>query len=328
MSKSLMIDAGHGGSDPGTSGFGEKEKDWTLKMSNYQYDRLKQLGAKVGITRTTDKTLDSVARTNVIKNKYDYCMSNHFNSFNGSARGVEVIYSIYSNEKIAKRIADAIVRASKLPFRRVFDRAGTNGDYYFMHRLTGATDTIIVEYGFLDNQADYNFYKNSVNFYRVAEAVVKEWCAILGVKYIPKDEGQTQTAKTYQVLRSLDGFVTADEAKTHKNKKTTIRPNKYYIYKEASGMINITTKQGVPGSWINPADNQPLNKPSANTFFIRTKPASLYYYNQPNWNAKVGTVKKGTVLTVVETLTVNGSKMYKLKSGTYITANPEYVERV
>ncbi|EEM18535.1 MULTISPECIES: N-acetylmuramoyl-L-alanine amidase family protein [Bacillus] len=62
------------------------------------------------------------------------------------------------------------------------------------------------------------------------------------------------------------------------------------------------------------------------TFLIRVKTEELYYYNQPDWNAKAGTVKKGDVFTVVATVTVNGSKMYKLKSGSYITANPSYIE--
>ena len=63
-----------------------------------------------------------------------------------------------------------------------------------------------------------------------------------------------------------------------------------------------------------------------NTSRIRVKAKELWYYNQPDWNAKKETVKAGEVFTVVETLMVNGSKMYKLKSGTYITANPSYVE--
>lgn len=46
------------------------------------------------------------------------------------------------------------------------------------------------------------------------------------------------------------------------------------------------------------------------------KPVELYYYNKPDWNARAGTVKQGDVFTVVETLTVDGSKMYKLKSET------------
>ncbi len=183
MAKTLIIDPGHGGTDPGANGFGIKEKDWTLKISLYQYNRLKELGANVAITRTTDKSLSRDPRTNLIKGKYDYCMSNHFNAFNGSARGVETIYSIYSKNTIAKRLADVIVSTSKLPLRRVFNREGKAGDYYFMHRLTGSTQTVIVEYGFIDNKSDHDYYKNESNFYKVAEAVVKEWCSILGVKY-------------------------------------------------------------------------------------------------------------------------------------------------
>jgi len=67
-------------------------------------------------------------------------------------------------------------------------------------------------------------------------------------------------------------------------------------------------------------------QPEAGTFLIRVKAPSLWYYDRPDWNAKKATVKAGEVFTVIETLIVNGSKMYMLKSSTYITANPQYVE--
>ncbi|WP_100523398.1 N-acetylmuramoyl-L-alanine amidase [Mycobacteroides abscessus] len=70
----------------------------------------------------------------------------------------------------------------------------------------------------------------------------------------------------------------------------------------------------------------PAQKPAGGTFLVKVKAAELWYYSKPDWNAKKATVKRGDVFTVVETLTVSGSKMYKLKSGTYITANPQYVE--
>ena len=69
MSKSIIIDPGHGGTDPGAVGFGAREKDWNLRISLYQYNRLKELGAKVAITRTADETIDSVPRTDKIKGK-------------------------------------------------------------------------------------------------------------------------------------------------------------------------------------------------------------------------------------------------------------------
>lgn len=180
----LMIDAGHGGKDSGALGDSVKEKDWTLKMSLYQYERLKELGVKVGITRTGDQTLDPNPRTALVKNKARYCMSNHFNAFNGEARGVETIHSKYSDGKTAKALGLLISETSGLPFRRAFKRTQSNGDdFYYMHRMTGNTETIIVEYGFIDNPIDRNYYKNDGNFFKVAEAVVKFWCGIFKVNY-------------------------------------------------------------------------------------------------------------------------------------------------
>lgn len=198
MSKTLIIDPGHGGTDPGAQAFGVKEKDWTLKISLYQYERLKELGAKVYLTRNHDKTLDSTRRANMVKNKFDYCMSNHFNAFNGKARGIETIHSLYANNVIAKSLASAIQEASDLPLRRVFSRKGSNGlDYYYMHRETGKTNTTIVEYGFLDNAKDHEFYKEWDNMKKVSEAVIKVWCQILGVAYKPPK--QKTAKKLYKV---------------------------------------------------------------------------------------------------------------------------------
>jgi N-acetylmuramoyl-L-alanine amidase CwlA len=52
----------------------------------------------------------------------------------------------------------------------------------------------------------------------------------------------------------------------------------------------------------------------------------LWYYDKPDWNAKKDLVHMNDVFTVVDSLMVNGSKMYRLKSGNYITANPAYVQ--
>lgn len=58
---------------------------------------------------------------------------------------------------------------------------------------------------------------------------------------------------------------------------------------------------------------------------VIVKAAELWVYNKADWNAKKETVKKNEAFTIDKELTVKGSKMYKLKSGLYITANPEYV---
>lgn len=192
MSKSIIIDPGHGGTDPGAVGFGVREKDWNLRISLYQYNRLKELGAKVAITRTADETLDSVPRTDKIKGKYDYCISNHWNAFNGAARGIETIYNFNQSKKFASDLANALVKATGIPLRRVFERKNEYGtNYYFMHRLTPGVDTVIIEYGFLDNATDHNWYKNESNFLKAAEAVIEVICKEIGIKYLPKGQGNS-----------------------------------------------------------------------------------------------------------------------------------------
>ena len=191
MSKTIIIDAGHGGRDGGARGFGVNEKDWTLRISLYQYDRLKKLGADVQLTRTNDVTLDPVPRTNIIKRSgADICISNHWNAFSdGSANGVETIHSVYANSGLATRLCDAIVKTTGLGKRRVFDRVHPNGgDYYFMHRLTGSARTVIIEYGFITNRRDHDHYRNEANFIAAAEAVIEVLCREVGVKYRKPNE--------------------------------------------------------------------------------------------------------------------------------------------
>lgn len=72
--------------------------------------------------------------------------------------------------------------------------------------------------------------------------------------------------------------------------------------------------------------NKTVTTNKATTKLIKVTVGSLYTYNSANWNDKGSTVKAGEVFTVVKELTVSGSKMYQLKSGVYISANPKYVK--
>lgn len=83
--KKVVIDAGHGGSDPGTIANGITEKDYTLKISDYIHKRLDDLGIENSMTRTGDITLDSNARPKKIQSFYGnggdvLVVSNHINA--------------------------------------------------------------------------------------------------------------------------------------------------------------------------------------------------------------------------------------------------------
>lgn len=179
----LIIDTGHGGSDPGAVRTGAKEKDLALEISLYQYNRFKELGYPVKMTRTTDKSLGPAERTRLVRNSgAKYCFSNHINA--GGGNGAEVIHSIHNDGILANNILNEMIRAGQNK-RKAFSRKGSNGkDYYFMHRDTGSVTTLIIEYGFIDSN-DYYDFDTKAERGKLAEAVVRAFCQYVGHKYTP-----------------------------------------------------------------------------------------------------------------------------------------------
>lgn len=222
MSKPIIIiDPGHGGKDlGGGSNKFFNEKDMNLKISLYQYRRLRELEVPVKITRTIDAYLTPSYRAKLVKESgAKYCISNHLNSANPKARGVETIHSIYSDGKLAHRLYQAIVKKG-MHKRRVFTRRSTknkNLDYYFIHRKTGSVNTIIVEYGFASNPNDTKLILSKWPEY--AEAVVKEFCLFIGHKYqLPKIAKDPKKNNALPILKNhakvtidnktIPGFIT------------------------------------------------------------------------------------------------------------------------
>lgn len=81
----VVIDPGHGGSDSGASGNNLLEKDYNLLISKYMYNRFKNLGVPVAITREEDVTLSPTERVNNILSKFGnssdvILISNHVNA--------------------------------------------------------------------------------------------------------------------------------------------------------------------------------------------------------------------------------------------------------
>lgn len=180
---SVIIDAGHGGKDPGAVSNGIRESDLTLKISLYQQKRFKELGVPVKMTRTTDYTMSIDHRSKVIKDSgMKHCICNHINA--GGGDGSEVIYSIYGSNKMPLMVLDHL-KAVGQNARRVFTRTLPNNpkaDYYGVHRNTGAVETWIIEYGFLDSKAD-DVMQLKTHWETFAEAVVKAYCSYAGYKY-------------------------------------------------------------------------------------------------------------------------------------------------
>lgn len=194
--RKVIIDPGHGGTDSGATGNNLLEKDYNLLISKYMYDRFKELGVPVAITRDSDTTLSPTDRVNTILNKFGnssdvILISNHVNS--GGGEGAEVIYALRNRDTLAKRILENIGAAGQ-EIRKYYQRrlpSDTSKDYYFIHRNTGNLEPLIVEYGFIDDTKDVEFLKE--NYEELAEAVISAVANYIGVPYTPPEDLITNT---------------------------------------------------------------------------------------------------------------------------------------
>lgn len=74
-------------------------------------------------------------------------------------------------------------------------------DYYFIHRNTGRTEPVLIEYGFVDNAKDANFIKN--NWQDLAEATVRAVATYIGVPYDQVGENSIYTVQRGDSLYSI-----------------------------------------------------------------------------------------------------------------------------
>ena len=70
-------------------------------------------------------------------------------------------------------------------------------------------------------------------------------------------KAEVASAKTYKLTSGKNAYVSAADAKSQKNIKGAVKAGTYYVFNKSQGMINLTSKKGVAGNWINPnEDNQ------------------------------------------------------------------------
>lgn len=202
----VIVDAGHGGTDPGSSSGDIIEKDYTLKIANYMYNRFKDLGIPTVITRTEDTTLNPTDRINTIRpnitSSDDIVISNHLNA--GGGDGAEIVYALRNDDTLSKMILDNIEETGQ-NIRKWYQRklpSDPNKDYYYIIRNTSPAESILVEYAFLDStKDDRKQIKNDWD--KWAEAVVKAVADYKGYNYVAPGENTVNNTYTVQKGDSL-----------------------------------------------------------------------------------------------------------------------------
>ncbi len=337
----VVVDAGHGGSDPGALGNGLKEKDLNLQAATYMYNRLQELGVPVAITRTTDEDLGRNERVNRILNAFGnspevIVISNHINA--GGGEGAEAVYALRNDETLAKSILEEI-GAKGQKVRKYYQRRlpeNPSQDYYYIQRLTGRTEPILLEYGFIDNTKDANKLKNNLNDY--VEGAVKAITEYAGYTYTPPKEDitseefyivkrgdtlskiATQYGLTVQELKELNNLTDdilqiGQELKVRKepSEETTI-----YIVQKGDSLYSIASKFGITVPKL-----QELNNLTSNLLTIGQeliiKENAINNNNEQNPNLNTYTVQKGDSLSLIASKF--NTTVEKLKELNNLTSN-------
>jgi len=161
----IVIDAGHGGNDPGKVGVsGTNEKDINLEIAVKLRDVLEDQGFEIVMTREEDKSLAdedvSSEKVSDLKNRVDIieqtapvlAVSIHQNSYTDSAvSGAQVFY--YGDSVQGEALAEALQQSLIENLDPLNTRAAKANESYYILKKTSAP-TVIVECGFLSNPTE------------------------------------------------------------------------------------------------------------------------------------------------------------------------------
>jgi len=166
--KTIVIDAGHGGSDPGAVSHGRLEKDDNLNLALAVARRLEEQGQQVIMTRRGDVFVSLAERSAISnRNNTDLFVSIHRNAAaSPSANGVENF--VHTNAtpaetQYAQTVLDEVVRAG------VQSNRGVKRGNFAVLRETRAP-AMLLEMGFLTNDRDNVLFDRHFDEYAAAIA--------------------------------------------------------------------------------------------------------------------------------------------------------------
>lgn len=172
-SKIIVLDAGHGGSDPGASGNGLIEKNLTLSMLNKARALFDSDGTiKCYATRTTDTYPSFNDRTDLGNDVGDAFISIHINAAaNTSAAGTET-YSLYANDQgnglTSYGLASEILK-NLLSQLGTKDRKVKSENWIVLRQ--SKIPASLIEIGFITNSSDAAIMGSDAGQQKVAQAI-------------------------------------------------------------------------------------------------------------------------------------------------------------
>lgn len=199
--RTIVIDPGHGGIDPGAVANGIKEKEIVLQVGKQLANILNNAGARVLLTREDDIDLSTPGSGSLLKrkredlnkrvtlaneNKAAAYISIHVNAFPSAQwRGAQTFYQ--RNEPDSKMLAEA-VQAELVRVMGNTDRVAKAEDFYTTRhtKMPG----VIIEIGFLSNPSEAKLMADPAYQRKLAMAIYSGL-----VKYLAEPEEKKGNVK-------------------------------------------------------------------------------------------------------------------------------------
>ncbi|MCX2743269.1 M56/M15 family metallopeptidase [Mangrovivirga sp. M17] len=164
----VIIDAGHGGKDPGSP----SEKEINLKISKEILNLSQNSNIKIILTRENDEYITLSERISFINNqKADMLLSIHCNnSENITKNGPEGYFSELNNKKAISQKATEILITNQV---NKFSKEGSikSADYKILREIN--IPGVLLELGYMSNKEDADFLLNPVNQKDIAKNILQ-----------------------------------------------------------------------------------------------------------------------------------------------------------